>query len=154
MWTVATGGQIHPDRVAHALREIFGEYPTTDMVCALHPETQVFEPMVQVSVPNHFRNFMIMGPGSEASIQVGAHRCKVFPFTEIRRNGRHRAADDTQAAGLMANAIGFHPNPPPRSTMFAQAGTIEVHAEGQRQERHVPIFIPLGRSIWIEPGSR
>ena len=150
MWMVATGGQIHLDRVAQALRNVLGEYPTTDMVCALHPETQAFEPMVQVSVPNHLRNLMIMGPAAEAFIQIGAHRCKVFPFTEIRQNGRHSAADDTHAARLMASAIGSSPNPPPRSTMFAQAGTIQVHAEGQRKGRHVPILIPLGGGTWRE----
>ena len=80
MWMVATGGQIYFDRVAQALLDVLGEYPTTDMVCALHPETQTFEPMVQVSVPNHLRNLMIMGPAAEAFIQVGSYRCKVFPF--------------------------------------------------------------------------
>lgn len=50
----------------------------------------------------------------------------------------------------MAGAIGAPTNPPPRSTMFAQHGTIEVHTEGQRQRRQVPILIPLGGGTWRE----
>ena len=69
-WMIATAGQVHPTAVANALLDILGEYPTAESVCGLNPHVRAFEQMIQVTVPAHLRQRMLMGPGADGSILV------------------------------------------------------------------------------------
>ena len=106
---IATGGQVHPSTVARALMDILGEYPTAEAVCGLNPHAHAFEQMIQITVPAHLRQRMIVGPGAEGSIFVDGRNHRVYPFTEVRQQGRHRADDDTRAAGLLGEALRSNP---------------------------------------------
>ena len=100
-WITATGGQVHPSAVAVALFDVLGEYPTAQAVYALNPGTQEFEQLVQVTVPAHLRQRKHMRPGAGGSVLIDRRNHRVYLFTEIKQQGRHRASDDTQAAKEM-----------------------------------------------------
>ena len=118
---VAIGGQIHPAEVARALFWVLGEQPTAESVCGLHPDTNQFSQMVQVTVPAHLRQLMAMGPAAEGALLVSGHLCTVLPFTQTRQHGRHAAPSDTQAAALLAEAFQGHPGYARRTTIFARS---------------------------------
>ena len=147
-WMVATEGQIHPDTVARVLREVLGEFPTVEPVCAHNPAKQVFEQMVQITVPVHLRQRMLMGPGAEGSILVGERRCRIFPFTEVKQPGRHSATDDTEDARMLEEALRLRSCPNTGTTIFAQTGTMDIHADDTADARTVPVMIPLGGGVW------
>ena len=146
-WMIATGGQVHPSTVANALRDVLGEYPTAEAVCGLNPHTREFEQMIQVTVPAHLRQRMLMGPGAEGRIFVEGRSHRVYPFTEVRQQGRHRAGDDTRAAGLLGEALRSNPTSH-RSTVFAQVATMHISADEHESARSVPVMIPLGKGLW------
>ena len=147
-WMIATEGQVHPTAVAMAMREVLGEFPAVEPVCAFNPMKRMFEQMVQTTVPTHLRQRMLMGPGAEGSILVGERRCRVYPFTEVKQPGRHRAIDDTQATRLLEEALRSRPSPNPGTTIFAQTGTMDIHADEIGDARTVPVMIPLGGGMW------
>ena len=144
---IATGGQVHPTAVANALLDILGEYPTVESVCGFNPHVRAFEQMIQITVPAHLRQRMLMGPGADGSILVEGSNHRVFPFTEVGQQGRHRADDDTRAAGLPSEALRSNPVPC-RSTVFAQVATMDISADEHERARSVPVMIPIGRGLW------
>ena len=146
-WMIATGGQVHPTAVAGALFDVLGEYPTAECVCGLNPRVHAFEQMIQVTVPAHLRQRMLMGPGADGSILVGGRNHRVYPFTEIKQQGRHRANDDTRAARLLGDALRSNPASC-MSTVFAQVATMDICADEYERARSVPVMIPLGRGLW------
>ena len=146
-WMIATGGQVHPSTVASALRDVLGEYPTAEAVCGLNPHAHAFEQMIQITVPAHLRQRMLMGPGAEGSMFVDGRNHRVYPFTEVRQQGRHRAGDDTRAAGLLGEALRSNPATH-RSTVFAQVATMDINADEHERARSVPVMIPLGKGLW------
>ena len=72
-WIAATGGQIHPSTIATVLYDVLGEYPTTESACALNPGTQA-EQMIQVTVPAHLRQRMLMGPGADGATYINRRK--------------------------------------------------------------------------------
>ena len=104
-WMIATGGQVHPTAAARALFDILGEYPTAESVCGLNPQVHAFEQMIQVTVPAHLRQRMLMGPGADGSVLVDGRNHRAYPFIEVQQQGRHRANDDTRAARLLSEAL-------------------------------------------------
>ena len=146
-WMIATGGQVHPMAIARALFDILGEYPSAESVCGLNPHVRAFEQVIQVTVPTHLRQRMLMGPGADGSILVDGRNHRVYPFTEIQQQGRHRADDDTRTARLLSEALRSNPVPC-RSTVFAQVATMDISADEYERARSVPVMIPLGRGLW------
>ena len=65
VWMVITRGQLPKRDVAHALRDILGEMPTAEEVIGWHPTRGAYEPMVQISVPQHLGRVMREGPGAK-----------------------------------------------------------------------------------------
>ena len=76
---IATGGQVHPSAVAAALFDVLGEYPTAESVCALNPGVHAFGQMVQVTIPAHLRQRMLMGPGADGSTLIDGRNHRVYP---------------------------------------------------------------------------
>ena len=146
-WIAATGGQVHPSTIAVALFDVLGEYPTTESVCS-HPGTQAFEQMIQVTAPAHLRQRMLMGPGADGSIFIDGRNYRVYPFTEIKQQGRHRASGDTHPARLLGDALRSNPDSYTRTTIFAQVATTDICADEFERARSAPFMIPLGGGLW------
>ena len=135
---------MHPATVAAALFDVLGEFPTTESVCALNPGARAFEQMIQVTIPAHLRQRMHMGPGADGSILIDGRNHRVYPLTEIRQQGRHRASDDTREARLLGDALRSNPDAY-ASTVFSQVATMSLCADEFERARSVPVMIPLGR---------
>ena len=146
-WIIATGGQVHPTTVAAALFDVLGEFPTAESVCALNPGVHAFEQMIQVTAPAQFRQRMHMGPGADGSILIDGRNHRVYPFTEVKQQGRHRASDGTREARLLGDVLGSNPDAY-ASTVFAQVATVDICADEFERARSVPVMKPLGRGIW------
>ena len=147
IWIAATGGQVHLSAVAVALFDVLGEYPTAESVCTLNPGTQAFEHMVQVTVPAHLRQRMLMGPGADGSILIEGRNYRVYPFTEIEQQGRHRASGDTHSARLLGDALRSNPDSYTRTTVFAQVARMGICAGEFERARSAPVMIPLGGGL-------
>ena len=141
---------MHPSTVAVALFDVPGEYPTAESVCALNPGpgTQAFEQMIQVTVPAHLRQRMLMGPGADGSILIDGRNYRVYPFTEIQQQRRHRANDDTHSARLLGDALRSNHDSYTRTTVFAQVATMDICADEFERARSAPVMIPLGAGLW------
>ena len=82
---------------------------------------------------------MLMGPGADGSILVDGMNHRVYPFTEVQQQGRHRADDDTRAARLLSEALRSNPVPC-RSTVVAQVATMDISADEYERARSVPVM--------------
>ena len=138
---------MHPTAVAAALFDVLGEYPTAESVCGLNPRVHAFEQMIQVTIPAHLRQRMHMGPGADGSIPVDGRNHRVYPFTEVKQQGGHRANDGTRAARLLGDALRSNPGSY-MSTVFAQVATMDICADEYERARSVPVMMPLGRGLW------
>ena len=147
-WIAATGGRAHPSTIAVALFDVLGECPTTESMRALNPGTQAFEQMIQATVPAHLRQRMLMGPGADGSICIDGRNYRVYPPTEIKQQGHHRASDDTHPARLLGDALRSNPDPYMRTTIFAQVATLDICADEFEKARSAPVMVPLGGGLW------
>ena len=143
---------MHPATVAAALFDVLGEFPTTESVCALNPGAHAFEQMIQVTVPAHLRQRMHMGPGADGAIPIDGRNHRVYPFTGVKQQGRHRASDDTREARLLGDALRSNPDAY-ASTVFSQVATMNICADEFERARSVPVMIPLGRGIYGTPSA-
>ena len=73
----------------------------------------------------------------------------MYPFTEIKQQGRHRATDDTRAARLLGDALRSNPDSYVHTHRSLRTGRhSDICADEFERARSAPVMIPLGGGLW------